>query len=150
MVRRAVALSFIVLAACGPKTRAASNDEVTKAQATCTTKGGSPTLSAPMKADFDRRCAADAASCKRFQGAVAGICAYQDKVAKIPLSTKVEVYATVGSSDDLALNDLCQTMRATAGVGFLQDIEIWVATSGDEPWGKKWRRRCAQGNGEHR
>lgn len=148
MIRRTGFAFLILLGACGPRTRNASSEDIAKAQTTCASKGGSPTLSAPMKADFDRRCAADAASCARFQGAVAGICAYQDKVAKIPLSTRVEVYATVGTSDDLALNDLCSTMRATAGVGFLQDIDIWVARDGG--WGKTWRRRCAQGHGEHR
>lgn len=145
---RGAPILLIVLAACSPRTRSASADDTAKAQATCAAKGGSPTLSAPMKADLDRRCAATPDECERFRGAVAGVCAYQDKVAKIPLSTRVEVYATIGKSDDLALDELCRAMRGTAGVGFLQDIDIWVAQDGD--WGKKWRRRCAQGNGEHR
>ena len=143
-------LLVVALSACGGGTRNASAEDTAKAQATCTAKGGSPTLSAPMKADLDRRCAADAEKCRRFQGAVAGVCAYQDKVAKIPLSTHVEVYATIGKNDDLALDDLCRAMRGTAGVSFLQDLDIWIARGGDPYWGKGWRRRCAQGSGEHR
>jgi hypothetical protein len=72
---------------------------------------------------------------------------------KVALSDRVEVYATLGARDDLALKDLCVAMRSEAGVGFLQDIEIWIARDKEPFWGKSWRLRCAQGSGsgnEHR
>ena len=83
---------------------------------------------------------------------IAGVCAYQDRGARIPLSERVEVYATLGRNS-LSFTELCMAMRSLPGVGFLQDVDIWIARSGEPYWGKSWRLRCAQGSGsggEHR
>lgn len=145
---------FFGASACCSGGRQVGPKDTEKADAACRAKPHySPSLSAPMKADLDRRCAADPGACSRFHGAIAGVCSYQDKVAKIPLSDHIEVYTTLGSGDDLALDELCATMRSVAGVGFLQNVDVYIAHSGDPYWGKSWRRRCAQGSGrggEHR
>jgi hypothetical protein len=147
------ALSFGVAACCSGG-RAVKPEDAIKAEATCRAKPSySPTLSASMKADLDGKCAAAPGGCSRFRGSIAGVCAYQNPRAKVALSDRVEVYATLGARDDLALKDLCVAMRSVAGVGFLQDIEIWIARDKEPFWGKSWRLRCAQGSGsgnEHR
>lgn len=147
------ALAFGVAACCSGG-RAVKPEDATRAEATCRAKPRySPALSASMKADLDGKCAANAERCRRFGGSIAGVCAYQNPRAKMALSDRVEVYATLGARDDLALKDLCVAMRSVAGVGFLQDIEIWIAHDKEPFWGKSWRLRCAQGSGsgnEHR
>lgn len=149
----AAALALGAIACCA-SSRPASKSDSEKAAAACRTRPRySPSLSASMKADLDARCTKNPDACRRFSGSIAGVCAYQDKVATIPISERVEVYATLATSDDLALDELCAAMRSVSGVGFLQDVDVWIARDREPFWGKSWRRRCAQGSGsggEHR
>jgi hypothetical protein len=153
LVLAGLALFGVGACCAGSRDRKATPADTAKAEAACRAKPRySPPMSASMKADLDRKCAGDPGLCKRFRESIAGVCVYQDRVAKIPLSERVEVYATLGSSS-LAFTDLCRAIRSLPGVGFLQDVDVWIARGGEPFWGKSWRLRCAQGTGsggEHR
>lgn len=157
-LRRTAVLGFVVsLVGCGTSTRPATDEDRKKAAARCDGPRKkapySDELSEAMTEDLEQRCQSGDLECGRFAKAIVRVCAYKNPVAKILLSEAVEVYTSIGSSDDLALNQLCVAMRAVKHVGFLGDIDVYVARGGDSYWGKGWRRRCAQGSGgggEHR
>ncbi len=142
---------------CGSSTRPASDEDRKQAAARCDGKHGkapySEELSEAMAEDLEKRCQSGDLTCDRFKKSIARVCAFKNPVAKILLSDAVEVYTSIGASDDLALDQLCVAMRAVKHVGFLGDLEVYVARGGDPYFGKSWRRRCAQGSGggnEHR
>lgn len=148
----------LTLASCSRSTRPVNEDDRTQAKSRCATSPRkdavySPELSKSMTDDLAARCAADKEACARFAGTVVRVCAYKNARAQILISDAVEVYSSVGPSDDLALRQLCGMMRSVKDVGFLEDIDVYVARGGDPYWGKSWRMRCAQGSGsggEHR
>lgn len=146
-----------LLFGCGSSTRAVNEEDRKQAASRCDGPRGklpySEELSEEMTADLEKRCKSGDLTCERFKKSIVRVCGYKNPVAKILLLDAVEVYTTIGSGDDLALDQLCRAMRSVKHVGFLQDVDVFVARGGESYWGKSWRRRCAQGSGgggEHR
>jgi len=158
LVAMAALASLTSLAACSRSTRPASDEDRAQAQTRCGASPKkdavySPELSKAMGDDLAAKCAANKESCERFQGSVVRVCGYKSARAQIVVSEAVEVYASIGANDDLALRQLCGVMRSVKQVGMTDDVDVYVARGGDPYWGKSWRMRCAQGTGsggEHR